>query len=158
MAELPTHLSTQITSQTYKRILISTSMPHHSLFWLNVIVIWCYLVVVAPVISYDDALKDGISQKAGSTLTIYVDIKGFPAPKVSWSCNEDVLFEAKNVSIETSNTGSTITIKGLTNQNTGLYKIKATNKVGEAEAQFQVNVKGQFSNVALLFFLYLPFP
>ena len=98
---------------------------------------------VAPRISYDDKLKEEQSLKAGQTLILSVNTSGVPIPSISWYLNDAELTVGNGTSIETTDTYSTLTIKGTTAANSGPYKVTATNIVDSVSADFTVVIKGQ---------------
>ena len=98
---------------------------------------------VAPKISYDDKLKEEQSLKAGQTLILSVNTSGVPIPSISWYLNDAELTVGNGTSIETTDTYSTLTIKGTTAANSGPYKVTATNVVDSVSADFTVIIKGQ---------------
>ena len=95
-----------------------------------------------PVITYDEKLKSAQKLKAGSTLTISVNVAGTPTPKVSWlQAGEPVAA----TSIDTKDNYSTLTVKNVTSKLAGQIQVKAENKVGSDSAEFTVEIKGSFS-------------
>ena len=50
----------------------------------------------------------------------------------------------QGVTIETTDTYSTLTVKGVTGDQSGVYRVKAKNIVDEVFAEFTVYVKGGF--------------
>jgi len=98
------------------------------------------------VITYDDKYKAAQKLKAGSTLTISVNVSGTPTPKVSWTQAGEPLTAA---SIDTKDNQSTITVKNVTAKLAGQIQVKAENKVGSDSAEFTVEVKGSTDAVSL---------
>jgi len=94
------------------------------------------------VITYDDKYKSAQKLKAGSTLTISVNVAGSPTPKVSWSQAGEPVTAA---SIDTKDNQSTLTVKNITAKVAGQIQVKAENKVGADTAEFTVEIKG-FTN------------
>ena len=80
--------------------------------------------------------------KANHSLVILADIQAKPTATVKWFHGDKQLYQAGNVTIETEEGFSRLTIKGVTGKHTGTYKIMAENKVGKAEEEFSVTVKG----------------
>ena len=105
-------------------------------------IICCFVLAVAPEITYDDALKAPIVLKSGNILLISVNIAGVPTPRVRWSRDDAELTVTAATNIETRDTYSTLTIKGVTGDNTGRYKVTASNVVDEVSAEFTVRIKG----------------
>jgi len=102
---------------------------------------FCLAVVLTgkPVITYDDKYKSAVKLKAGSTLTISVDVVGSPTPKVSWLQVEEPVASS---SVETKDNHSTLTVKNATSKHAGKITVKAENKVGADSAEFTVEIKG----------------
>ena len=71
-----------------------------------------------------------------------------PAPKVRWSRDGAELTVKAGTSIETRDTYSTLTVKGVSAENSGRYKVTASNVVDEVSAEFTAQIKG---NVVCLF-------
>ena len=99
-------------------------------------------ITAAPVITHDSAYKNGISQKAGSAVSILITISGHPKPSIKWIHNGEELLPSSNVVIEGDGTFSTLTIKKTAAANTGKYTVTAQNDVGSDQAEFDVIIKG----------------
>lgn len=80
--------------------------------------------------------------KAGSILIIHVNISGYPKPKVSWAFNEETISIKDGTTIETTDSYSTLTIKGVSGLNSGSYRVSADNVVDSVSADFTVTVRG----------------
>ena len=102
--------------------------------------------------TYEPSTKDQ-SLKASHTLIILVNIEATPTPTVTWFHGDKELRHAGNVTIETEEKFSRLTIKGVTGKQSGAYKIVAENKVGQAEEEFSVTVKGNQSKIIVQVFL-----
>ena len=72
-----------------------------------------------------------------------VNVTGMPTPKVTWYHGDDEVKATGNITIESSENSSTLTIKPVSAADAGSYKVVAKNKVGTASAEFTVNVKGR---------------
>ena len=94
-----------------------------------------------PILTYEPSLKDQ-TLKASHSLIINVDIQATPTATVKWFHVDTELTKSKNVTIETEESFSRLAIKSVTGKQTGTYKIEAENKVGKAEEEFNVTVKG----------------
>ena len=102
-----------------------------------------------PTLTYEPSMKDQ-SLKASHTLIILVNIEATPTPTVKWFHGDKELHYGGNVTIETEETFSRLTIKGITGKQSGAYKIVAENKIGKAEEEFSVTIKGNQSKVIFL--------
>lgn len=60
-----------------------------------------------------------------------------------WTLNGEILQPSTHVAIGTSAKGSKLTISNASVENTGVYKLVAENEVGTAEAEVNLQVKGQ---------------
>lgn len=84
-----------------------------------------------------------LSQKlrTGSTLTIPATVRGYPKPTVTWH-KETVEQKSttKEITIETTETSSTYTLKKVTREHSGRYKVTATNESGTSYAECTVQV------------------
>ena len=108
---------------------------------MNVITFTIYFQV-PPIITYEDRLKEPITQKTESTLLVHVNIIGYPKPSVSWSLNGNTLATANNCNIETSETFSTLTLNNVSGLHSGELTVKAENCVDAATANFTIHIKG----------------
>ena len=95
-----------------------------------------------PALEYDNRLKSTQVAKAGSTVVLKVNVSGIPQPNVTWKLDGQEVARNDRVSVDTSKDYSTLTIKNAANMDTGLYTITAENVVGQAVADFQVEIKG----------------
>ena len=122
-------------------------------------------ILVAPKITYDAKYKQPQQIKTGTTILIQVNIAGMPTPTVQWFLGEKPVEPSKDITIETDDTSSRITIKGAKTDDAGKYKVTAENNAGSDSAEFDVIVKGNsnilllmtFCNLALQSFNYLIF-
>ena len=83
-----------------------------------------------------------ITVKSGATVILPVTASGVPTPTVSWSLNDEPLSIAGDVTIDTKDSTSTVTVRKITSVCAGTYKVSAENEVGSDTAEFVVNVKG----------------
>ena len=100
-----------------------------------------------PEITYDAKLNEPVILKSGNSLLLSVNISGCPTPRVRWSHDEAELTLKSGLTIESKDTYSTFTLKGVTSENSGKYKVTASNVVDETSAEFTVVVKGKFHQI-----------
>ena len=93
-----------------------------------------------PTISYNDKLRDVMTMKGGQQLTIEATITGIPAPSVTWTFNDQPV--PADVSTESVNSHTTLTIKQAKLEHTGKYVLSASNVVGSASADFNIVIQG----------------
>ncbi|KAK3083483.1 hypothetical protein FSP39_023775 [Pinctada imbricata] len=98
-------------------------------------------VIAHPKLEYDNKLKSNQIIKAGSSLTIQVNISGIPSPTVKWLLDKEPIDKSSHVSIDINNDFTTLTIKNATLEDGGVYNVTAENVVGSAEAEFTIQVK-----------------
>lgn len=95
-----------------------------------------------PKLEYDNKLKSQQIMKAGSTLTVEVNISGIPSPKIVWQKDGQPIEKTPRLSIDITDEITTLKIKNTTQDDTGVYSVVAENTVGKAEASFDINVRG----------------
>lgn len=69
-----------------------------------------------------------------------VDVKGEPAPTITWYHVNNELKSEDNIEIVNVDYNTKITINNTVRKNTGVYKIKAVNEHGSDEAEVEVTV------------------
>lgn len=79
----------------------------------------------------------------GGTLLFEAKYDGFPKPEIKWFRNGRLIEINEDVTIETTETTTTIKIVNMTRKRTGKYEVAATNKVGEAKSSGSVTVSDQ---------------
>ena len=72
-----------------------------------------------------------------------MELSGLPAPTVTWFLNETPIARATNVTMETRDKKSALTIKGAKGKDGGKFKVVAENDVGRDEAELTVTVMGE---------------
>ena len=80
--------------------------------------------------------------KSGGSLILSVNVTGAPTPSVSWYLGQDQLQATNGISIETTDTYSTLTVKDVKDNQGGVYSVLAENSVGSDKAEFTVNIRG----------------
>jgi len=92
-----------------------------------------------PVLEVEDKY---LTQKlrTGSTLTIPATVRGYPQPTVTWHKETVEQKTTKTVSIETTEITSTYTVKKVTREHSGKYKVTATNESGSTYVECTVQV------------------
>ena len=86
-------------------------------------------------------------------MNLPVTISGSPKPTVTWQIKDKDVVQTGAGSVSTQNGAvffsastqngdTTLTVVGVSCKDSGSYKVKAVNKVGEAEAEFTVVVLG----------------
>lgn len=78
--------------------------------------------------------------RAGKIIKYDVDVKGEPAPTITWYHVDKELKTEDNIEIVNVDYNTKITITNSIRKNTGVYKIKAVNKHGQDEAEIEVTV------------------
>ena len=109
-------------------------------------------VTVPPKIEFEDRLKTKQSLKGGANLNIAVIVTGTPKPATTWYKNDEILSNNDRTSIEANENLCKITTKSVKSTDGATYKVIAENEAGKDEAEFAVEVKGDFKtlNICLL--------
>lgn len=77
--------------------------------------------------------------RAGKPVKFDVDVKGEPAPTITWLLKDKEVKE-ENVEIVNVDYNTKFTINDSKRKNTGLYKVKAVNEHGQDEADVEVTI------------------
>lgn len=77
--------------------------------------------------------------KAGKPIKLDVDVKGEPAPKVTWFHKDKEITEP-NVDVVNVDYNTKFSITDSKRKNTGVYKIRAVNEHGQDEAEVEITV------------------
>lgn len=88
--------------------------------------------------TYDQA-QLSTTQQIGSSLTIPVQVAGFPVPTVEWTFSNAPVNESY---VSTDSTSTNLSIKRLEPQHHGVFRVKASNVAGEATAEFEIILNG----------------
>ena len=99
-----------------------------------------FIPTVKPSIEYEQKFKGLIQVKGGNSLIINTNLKGEPAPSVTWTLDGTPLVANNKVSMETGVDYSTLTIRNTDGRDSGNYKITASNHAGSDSAEFEVRV------------------
>lgn len=78
--------------------------------------------------------------RTGGTLTFTSKYEGIPRPEIKWLRNGREIIVNEDVTIETTEDTTTITVINMSRKRTGKYEVCAKNKVGEAKASGSVMV------------------
>ena len=78
------------------------------------------------------------------TLTLTAKVTGKPEPEVKWFRDDKELAPSFKVKMVKAKEVVTLTISGVTEKMSGVYKVVATNKVGTAEHSAPVTVRGMY--------------
>lgn len=103
-----------------------------------------FIPTAPPVLEFDNKFRDLITLHAGSNLKIPVKVKGIPTPRITWAKEDQPMRSAGKVTIDTQDTGTSLTIKKVSKEEDGLYTLTAENEAGEDKAKFDVEVIGEF--------------
>src|SRR6218665_1248664 len=96
-----------------------------------------------PVLDYDSRLKSPQSIRAGTSFIIDVNFTAVPNATVEWFFNDLPLTTSARVAKTADVSHTNLTIKPMTPNDAGIYKVKVTNKAGSQTAAFTVGVKGR---------------
>jgi len=108
-----------------------------------------------PVLDYDSRLKSPQSIRAGTSFIIDVNFTAVPNATVEWFFNDLPLTTSARVAKTADVSHTNLTIKPMTPNDAGIYKVKVTNKAGSQTAAFTVGVKGRiFLSIALCILTY----
>jgi outer membrane lipoprotein-sorting protein len=105
----------------------------------------CIVFVLAPPrFRLPAKYHDTLNYDKGETIVIKIPYTGSPMPNVSLSKDGQDVSNDRNVSIDVTDRGITLTIRNADKNTSGPYKIKLDNNLGSDEATLRINVSGQF--------------
>lgn len=78
--------------------------------------------------------------RSGKIIKYDIDVKGEPAPTITWTHKDKPIHTQGNTEIVNIDYNTKLTITDSIRKNTGVYKIKAVNEHGEDEAEVEVTV------------------
>lgn len=93
-----------------------------------------------PRLYLDGLVGRRIKVRAGEPVNVNIPISGAPTPTIEWKRGDVKLPESKNVSYDTNSERTIFRIDDSTRQDSGLYKITATNEFGKDSADIEVVV------------------
>ncbi|XP_023933258.1 titin isoform X1 [Lingula anatina] len=96
-------------------------------------------VQAKPELKYDKSQLSKSLQE-GETLTLRVEFSGEPKPQISWLLDGE---PADSVTVKTTDTMSTVTVKKVKAEDAGQYTVVAENPAGKEEVNFEVNISGK---------------
>lgn len=81
-----------------------------------------------------------IKVRAGQTIKFDVDVKGEPAPSLTWIFKEKELFHTGKVRLENEDYNTKLTLLDTSRKDSGQYRLRAENINGVDEADVEVNI------------------
>lgn len=112
-----------------------------------------FVILVKPRI--DRTNLKPIIVRAGKPVKYDVDVKGEPAPTITWYHVDKELKSADSIEIINVDYNTKITLNNTVRKNTGVYKIKAVNEHGSDEAEVEVTVLCKSIKLLQLIQIYL---
>ncbi|KRF85408.1 twitchin isoform X27 [Drosophila virilis] len=93
-----------------------------------------------PRLYLDGLVGRRIKVRAGEPVNVNIPISGAPTPTIEWKRGDVKLPESKNVSYDTNSERTIFRIDDSTRQDSGVYKITATNEFGKDSADVKIIV------------------
>ncbi|XP_049301025.1 twitchin isoform X6 [Anopheles funestus] len=101
---------------------------------------WARPMQQAPALNMDSFSKRTIKVRAGEPIVITIPLVGAPLPTVEWSRGGNKIPETSRVSIDTNMEQTVFRVDNSNRNDSGTYKIKASNQYGEDVKEFEVIV------------------
>lgn len=95
---------------------------------------------VAPKFDLDLKYMRPITVRAGATINLDASFTATPIPTVTWEKDHQPLGKTYRVTVNTEESGSTLTIRNAERNDSGIYTITAKNKAGEDKSKVEVKV------------------
>lgn len=89
--------------------------------------------------------------KSGEPIFLDVQVSGEPPADIVWSQSDKSIQQSSSRSIENKPYNTKYINGNPDRKDTGLYKIVATNKYGQDEVEFQLNVISMFDRFVMFF-------
>jgi len=103
------------------------------------------MVAELPKLHYDERLENMLSCWSDTSITIDVDITGYPDPTAEWFFKERPLSSTGvQAKVQTCAWRTRLKLSEVRPGEGGLYEVKVTNKAGVNTAAFIVQVKGPY--------------
>ncbi|KAG1672466.1 Twitchin [Nymphon striatum] len=83
---------------------------------------------------------ENVMVKSGKPIKLDVNVRGEPAPEITWEFKKDVLVTKDNVTINNIDYNTKLSINDSKRANSGVYKIIAVNQHGKDEAEVEIIV------------------
>ena len=100
-----------------------------------------YIISGAPKITRDAEFDDKIVRKSGQNIELLAVVTGNPKPSTTWHLDDKELFPIGGLSIKTHESSAILKLSSAGGENSGKYRLTATNNVGQDEAVFDLLVK-----------------
>lgn len=113
-------------------------------------------ITIAPEFAEEEESAPVVVQEGGD-VSLSVNVKGQPTPEIEWSKDGKDLKASDRLDVGEMNGKHTLLIKGVTPEDSGIFKCQASSKGGVAERTFDVQVKGKDVCKDSLQGLWLPF-
>lgn len=85
-----------------------------------------------------------MSVAKGDKLHLPVTVTGEPTPEITWSFNDQQINPDDRKIVQTDGGSSSLTVKIVQRDDTGNYKVTATNELGSDFTTFKIDVTGKF--------------
>nr|CAD7588172.1 unnamed protein product [Timema genevievae] len=101
---------------------------------------WQFTVHSGP--QFVKSLNSSIDTNEGETITLEVKVQGDPKPEVKWLKNgEELKGDGKHITVSQDGLSHTLTISGITRNDTSQYTCEVWNDYGWKKSDCQINVK-----------------
>jgi len=116
----------------------------------------CSLVIAEkPAIQVEQKLMNQ-KLKVGSQWSVVANLKGYPAPTITWMKNDAVIKSNSEITIVNKESQSIITINSTKRSCTGKYTIKVENNYGSDQVEINLRIFGEYNFHAFVCFIYFP--
>ena len=95
----------------------------------------------APKITFDADMDEKVVRKSGQNVELSATVTGHPKPIMSWYFADKELFSVGGLTIKSHDTTAILKMSSAAGENSGKYRLVATNKVGQDEVEFDLLVR-----------------
>lgn len=101
------------------------------------------LLTVAPKINVPPRFRDTAFFDKGENAVIKIPFIGNPRPKITWTMEGETIESGSHYAVETQQRHAILTIRDVTNLDTGNYRLTAENELGSDSAIIKIQISGE---------------
>lgn len=98
---------------------------------------------MAPKINVPPRFRDTAFFDKGENAVIKIPFIGNPRPKITWTMEGETIESGSHYAVETQQRHAILTIRDVTNLDTGNYRLTAENELGSDSAIIKIQISGE---------------
>lgn len=101
-------------------------------------------MTVAPKINVPPRFRDTAYFDKGENAVIKIPFIGNPRPRITWTKEGETIESGSHYAVETQQRHAILTIRDVTNLDTGNYRLTAENELGSDSALIKIQISGLY--------------